>query len=145
MKFMLLSAEGQTYTKPRSLAVERARGKTFEAEKRKQDLARAETRTNFHLIMNIDGVMLTRYYDFFTVARYKSDKYKALSYYVKQFNEQILKPLAEKNSWKHAPILKIQGLITDDEAWNTSMHGVMVHYPMILLFRTSPEPTSPIS
>lgn len=116
MKYMLWSSEAGAYSKPRAWAVERARDKRFEDEKRKHYLLTAKTHKNFSVPLGVNDINITRYYDFFYFTRFKSDIYRARKYYVAVFNEQVLKPFAEKNKLTEAPVLEMFGFVTDEEA-----------------------------
>ncbi|MBP6962320.1 hypothetical protein KBB49_02185 [Candidatus Saccharibacteria bacterium] len=115
MKYMLWSGEAGAYSKPRALAVERARDKRFEDEKRKHYLLTARAYKNFSTPIPVNDINITRYYDFFYYSRFKSEIYRARQYYVDAFNEQVLKPFATKNKLSEVPILKMFDLITDEQ------------------------------
>lgn len=115
MKYMLWSGEAGAYSKPRTWAVERARDRKFEEEKRKHHLLTAKAYKDFSTPLRIDDINITRYYDFFYYSRFKAEIYRARQYYVDAFNEQVLEPFAVKNKLSEAPKLKMFDLVTDDQ------------------------------
>lgn len=117
--YMVRSSEAGAYKRPRSLAVERTRKRSFKEEVRKNNLLKTQAQKIFHLPLGIEGVALTQYYDYFAVARYKADQYVARKYFVDAFNEQVLKPFAEKNGIKNQPRLEMVGLSTDKQIYAT--------------------------
>ncbi len=118
MRYMLSSGEASAYSKPKTLAVEMARNKRFNDEKRKRDIITAMEYKNFHDPLAVDGLSITRYYDFFYYARFKADIYKVRMYYINEFNEQVLKQFALKNKLKVAPELKIVDVLNDQQIMN---------------------------
>lgn len=101
--------------KNKRLQVVWAKQKRFSEEKRKYALARARVRSNFHYLLDLDDLTITEYYDIFLVVRYKKELNDVRNYFVQQFNEQILTPLAEKNSLRQAPRLELMSFMTNQE------------------------------
>jgi hypothetical protein len=101
--------------KNKRLNVVWAKQKRFSEEKRKYALARAKVRANFHYLLNIEDLTITEYFDIYSVAKYLKELNDVRNYFIEQFNLQVLKPFAQKNSLKVAPKLELRNYMTNQE------------------------------
>lgn len=113
--YMLEEAEANAQTGDHRLDLEIARFLRYSEQKRKYALARARVRKNFHYLLDLDNLTITEYYDIYWVTRYKKELNQVREYFVEEFNNQILIPFAKKNKISPAPVLKLQGFMTNNE------------------------------
>lgn len=97
-----------------SLSLEKARHTIMNQAKREHDIRRAKVRKEFGNTLEGD-LGLTQFYDVYTVARYKKYLNALRHFYVREFNEQVLRPIAQKNNWEVIPILTFGYFQTDEE------------------------------
>lgn len=97
------------------LPLERARYTTYAHEKRKYDIARGKIRTIFNWLMETNGPRLTQYYDIYTVIRYKKFLNDFRDYLVREFNEQVLAVVAQRNGLAFIPKVVYSGFLSNAE------------------------------
>ncbi len=108
--------QGKANIEPDShtFSLEKARHTIMNQAKREHDICRAKVRKEFGNTLEGD-LGITQFYDIYTVARYKKYLNALRRFYVKEFNEQVLKPIAQKNNWGVVPILTFEHFQTDEE------------------------------
>jgi hypothetical protein len=97
-----------------TLSLEKARHTLLNQAKREHDILKAKVRKEFGNTLEA-GLNITQFYDVYTVGRYKKYLNALRRFYVKEFNEQVLRPIALKNKWGVIPILTFGHFQTDDE------------------------------
>ena len=97
-----------------TFSLEKARHTILNQAKREHDIRKAKVRREFGNTLE-GGLDITQFYDIYTVARYKKYLNALRRFYVKEFNEQVLSPIAQKNKWGAIPILTFGHFQANDE------------------------------
>jgi len=97
-----------------TFSLERARYSFLNQAKREHDICKAKVRKEFGNTLEAD-LNITQFYYVYTVARYKKYLNALRRFYVREFNEQVLKPIGLKNGWGILPILTFGHFQSDEE------------------------------
>ncbi len=97
-----------------TFSLEKARYTLLNKAKREHGIRRAKVRKEFGNTLEAD-LNITQFYDIYTVGRYKKYLNALRRFYIKEFNEQVLRPIALKNKLEVVPVLTLDYFQTDDE------------------------------
>ncbi len=109
--------QGQANVEPEnhSIELERTRYKLAEPYRNREAIARAKVRRIFNQIISDTGVEATPYYEVLAFAQYKMRLNEFRDYFMKQFSEQILKQIQERNGLKNPPQIEYRGFAKNDD------------------------------
>ena len=97
-----------------TIALEKARYKTYKNKNRENLLLKSKLMTTFKNVVS-PGLNITQYYDVYTVIRYRKHLNDLRNYLVEEFNKQVLQRVAEKNEWKVVPVLSFDYFQTNTQ------------------------------
>lgn len=109
--------QGQANAEPEnySIELEKTRYQLAEPYREREAIARAKVRRIFKQLISDTGVQATPYYEVLAFAQYKMHLNGFRDYFTKQFSEQVLKQIQERNGLKNSPQIEYRGFAKNEQ------------------------------